>query len=79
MMRFSAAYGAAIATGTWKAKKHKAMAAAAHSAWKRLRRQRHGEVWILHEPATVWWARRARGLAEAGKAGEDISVVEGIT
>ena len=38
-VRYSNAYGAMIASGTWKAKKHKAMAAEARAAWQTLKRQ----------------------------------------
>ena len=45
-----------IASGTWKAKKHKAMAAEARAAWKALKRQVGEQLWLRH---VVRPARRA--------------------
>ena len=37
-----------IASGTWRAKKHKAMAAEARAARKALKRQIGGQLWLRH-------------------------------
>ena len=70
-VRYSNAYGAMIASGTWKAKKHKAMAAEARAAWKALKRQIGGQLWLRHvmKPGEHQWARVANVLAGRGKQG----------
>ena len=70
-VRYSNAYGAMIASGTWKAKKHKAMAAEARTAWKALKRQIGGQLWLRHvmKPGEHQWARVANVLAGRGKQG----------
>ena len=70
-MRYSNAYGAMIASGTWKAKKHKAMAVEARTAWKALKRQIGGQLWLRHvmRPGEHQWARVANVLAGRGKQG----------
>ena len=78
VIRYSNEYGAAIATGTWRARKHKAMASSAQAAWRRLRKASGGNAWILHEPDMAWWAMVARNLAARGKSGERIRTVEGL-
>ena len=55
-----------IATGTWKAKKHREAAHLAREAWARLKKAR-GDVWILHTPPKS--LGRPEGLAASGKAG----------
>ena len=70
-VRYSNAYGAMIASGTWKAKKHKAMAAEARAAWKALKRQVGEQLWLRHvvKPGEHQWARGANVLAGRGKQG----------
>ena len=70
-VRYSNAYGAMIASGTWKAKKHKAMAAEARAAWKALKRQVGEQLWLRHvmKPGEHQWARGAHVLAGRGKRG----------
>ena len=70
-VRYSNAYGAMIASGTWKAKKHKAMAAEARTAWKALKRQIGEQLWLRHvmKPGEHQWARVANVLAGRGKQG----------
>ena len=60
-----------IASGTWKAKKHKAMAAEARAAWKALKRQVGEQLWLRHvmKPGGHQWARGANVLAGRGKQG----------
>ena len=70
-VRYSNAYGAMIASGTWRAKKHKAMAAEARAAWKALKRQIGEQLWLRHvvKPGEHQWARGANVLAGRGKQG----------
>ena len=68
-IRYNSEYAARIATGAWKAKKHKAFAAEARRAWAQLKRVKGGRVWMQH----VWHEDIdylvAGGLARAGKNG----------
>ena len=69
-IRYTEEYAARIATGAWKAKKHKPMAAEAQRAWRALRKERGPEqVWMQHAPARSEWAVEAWRLALVGKAG----------
>ena len=47
-IRYDSMYAAHIATGIWKAKKHKPMAQAARQAWARLKRSKEGRAWMKH-------------------------------
>ena len=60
-----------IASGTWKAKKHKAMAAEARAAWKALKHQIGEQLWLRHvvKPGEHQWARGAHVIAGRGKQG----------
>ena len=49
-IRYNSEYAARIATGAWKAKKHKAFAEEARRAWAQLKRAKGGLVWMQH----VW-------------------------
>ena len=64
-IRYSSEYAARIATGAWKAKKHKAMAEEARRAWESLKRSSGGSVWMRHKQG----GGRATELAEQGKRG----------
>ena len=68
-IRYNSEYAARIATGAWKAKKHKAFAEEARRAWAQLKRDRGGRVWMQH----VWHKDmdyvNAKGLARAGQSG----------
>jgi hypothetical protein len=68
-LRYSTEYAAMVATGTWKAKKHKDMAAAAKRAWATLRKMKPGDqVWLRHtKPHGT-----ATELAARGKQGETV-------
>ena len=47
-IRYNSEYAARIATGAWKAKKHKAFAEEARRAWAQLKRDKGGQVWMQH-------------------------------
>ena len=64
-IRYSSAYAANIATGAWRPKKHKAMAAEARHAWDRLRRLRGAALCIQHAPASTTMQQRALATADA--------------
>ena len=64
-IRYTSEYAARIATGAWKARKHKAMAAEAQRAWASLKRSNGGRVWMRHTPRHDL----AHRLAGQGKAG----------
>ena len=66
-MRYTSEYCARIATGAWKAKKHKKVAAEARTAWKELRKSNGGQVWMQHDKS-----HKAKSLAERGKTGDRI-------
>ena len=62
-----------IATGTWKAKKHKGVAEAAQRAWARLLKAKpEDQVWLRHAGATHLGSLAARGLAARGKGGATV-------
>ena len=69
-VRYQCEYAARIATGAWRAKKHKAFAEEARRAWAQLKRDRGGRVWMKH----VWREHLdyliAGGLARTGKQGQ---------
>ena len=70
IVRYNNEYAARIATGAWRAKKHKAFAEEARRAWAQLKRDRGGRVWIKH----VWHEHEdylaAGRLAREGKQGQ---------
>ena len=66
-MRYTSEYCARIATGAWKAKKHKKVAAEARTAWKELRKSNGGQVWMQHDKS-----HKAKSLAERGRTGDRI-------
>ena len=69
-VRYNNEYAARIATGAWKAKKHKAFAEEARQAWAQLTRDRGGRVWMKHVALKDSEYGIARGLALAGKRGQ---------
>ena len=71
-IRYHSEYAARIATGAWKARKHKAMAEEAQQAWTALKRANGGRVWMRHVPSTDGRHRAGANLAVRGKAGESI-------
>lgn len=62
-------YAARIATGAWKAKKHKAMAEEARQAWAQLKRTTGGRAWMRHVNHGDHHSSAAHRLAAAGKRG----------
>ena len=79
-IRYSEEYAARVASGAWKAKKHKAMAAEARAAWIALRRERGSDkVWMKHAPVTSSWMDEAWQLALRGKQGAAVRPAGGIT
>ena len=68
-IRYNSEYAARIATGTWKAKKHKAFAEEARRAWAQLKRDRGGRVWMKHVWQEDYDYLMAGGLARTGKNG----------
>ena len=72
-IRYDNEYAAMIATGVWKAKKHKDAAPLAQRAWKRLKARKGERLWIQHagrgHPRDGHWVQAARGLALEGKRG----------
>ena len=70
-MRYDSTYAAMIATGVWKAKKHKAMAEEARAAWRQLHVKLRGRLWAAHvkghsgDVFNDW----ADALATKGRAG----------
>ena len=71
-VRYSSEYAARIATGAWKAKKHKAMADEARRAWAALKRANGGRVWMRHASVKDPRIATAQGLADSGKKGTRI-------
>ena len=73
VVRYENPYAAHIATGAWKARKHKAMAEEAQRAWAALKRANGGRVWMKHAPSQEAGSGAARRLAERGKEGASIN------
>ena len=73
LVRYDSEYAARIATGAWKARKHKAMAEEAQRAWAALKRANGGRVWMKHAPSQEAGSGVARRLAERDKAGARIN------
>ena len=71
-VRYNSEYAARIATGAWRAKKHKAFAEEARRAWAQLKRDRGGRVWMQHVRSEDYDFMLAGGLAREGKAGQSI-------
>ena len=73
-IRYDSMYAAHIATGIWKAKKHKPMARAARQAWARLKRSKEGRAWMKHVRGHTGnqWNERADRLADQGRGGKSV-------
>ena len=71
IIRYTNEYAANVATGLWRPRKHRPMAAAAQLAFRTLRARRRGNVWIEHVRQDQRWATMARSLAARGKGGEN--------
>ena len=75
-MRYDSLYAAMVASGTWKAKKHKAMAAEARLAWAALKKRLGESVWLRHVKGHSghWWNDKVDSLANAGRCGTEIDM-----
>ena len=71
-IRYNSEYAARVATGAWKAKKHKAVAEEAHQAWAQLKQTSGGRAWMRHVRAEDIDYKAAGGLAKAGKGGASV-------
>ena len=72
-IRYDDEYAARIGTGSWRARKHKPLAAAAVEDWKYLRKIRGDKVWLQHASRRSRHAASIDGayaLADAGKGGK---------
>jgi len=76
VMRYDSLYAAMVASGTWKAKKHKAMAMEARHAWTTLKKRLGDRVWLRHVKGHSGhrWNNRADSLADAGRQGMHVDV-----
>ena len=78
-IRYDSMYAAHFATGIWKAKKHKPMAAAARRAWARLKRSREGRAWMAHvkgHAGNLWNERERTDRAGQGRVGKSFKRYE---
>ena len=76
VLRYTNEYAANVGTALWNPRKHKPMAAAAQLAFRRLRAQRGGQVYIEYVNPKNDWAATAMSLAARGKGGEDVRVLD---
>ena len=72
-VRYHSEYAARIATGAWRAKKHRDFAAEARGAWAALKRANGGRVWMRHVSVKDFCIGAAIALAQHGKKGTRIS------
>jgi ribonuclease HI len=74
VIRFDSAYASMIASGSWKAKKHKDLAAEARAAWTDLRKHTNNNLWLRHVRGHSGhaWNDRADHLASQGRQGQSI-------
>ena len=72
-IRYDSRYAAMIASGTWKAKKHKEMAAHAREQWGALRNKIGKRLWMRHVKGHSGhrWNNRADRLADDGRKGHE--------
>ena len=75
IIRYTSEYAANVGTALWNPRKHKPMAAAAQLAFRRLREQRGGRVYIEYVSPKDDWATAAGSLAARGKGGEDVRIL----
>ena len=70
-MRYDSCYAAMIASGSWKAKAHKALAVEAHVAWAKLRDKTSNRLWLRHVRghSRHQWNHKADRLANHGQQG----------
>ena len=71
VLRYDSTYAAMIASGTWKARKHKAMAAEARRAWAALKHAHARTLWLRHVRGHSgnYWNTIADRLADQGRHG----------
>ena len=74
VIRFDSAYASMIASGSWKARKHKDLAAEARAAWTDLRKHTTNNLWLRHVRghSEHAWNDRADHLASQGRQGQSI-------
>jgi ribonuclease HI len=72
VMRYDSMYAAMIASGVWKAKKHKLLAAEAQRAWKALKGKLGETVWLRHVKGHSGheWNNLVDRYADLGRQGE---------
>ena len=72
-MRYDSCYAAMIASGSWKAKAHKELAAEARAAWTALRQRTDNRLWMRHVRghSNHKWNHTADRLAADGASGRD--------
>ena len=70
-MRYDSCYAAMIASGSWKAKAHKALAAEARAAWGMLQNKTNNTLWLRHVRGHSQhkWNNKADSLANQGRGG----------
>ena len=71
-IRYNSEYAARICTGEWRARKHKAAAAAARHEWARLKKSRGQQVYMRHAARTNQAQAAALALALRGKKGAHV-------
>ena len=71
LIRFDSKYAACITCATWRARKHKPLAAAARAVWRNLHTALKGKLWLKHVKGHSGhrWNDRADGLADEGRLG----------
>ena len=62
-IRYNSEYAARIATGAWKAKKHKDMAAEARRAWAMLKKERGGRAMCRRGAQLMAWRSKVNTVA----------------
>ncbi len=71
LLRYDSKYAAMITTSVWRARKNKALAAAARLEWKQTYDALKGKLWLKHVKghSGAKWNDRADALANDGRAG----------
>jgi ribonuclease HI len=71
-MRYDSMYAAMIASGVWRAKKHKLLAAEAQRAWMALKDKLGEAVWLRHVKGHSGheWNNLVDRYADLGRQGE---------
>ena len=73
-MRYDSCYAAMVASSSWKAKAHKALAAEARTAWLRLQQHTHNKLWLRHVRghSNHEWNNIADTMANLGRSGKRV-------